>query len=234
MEKCIWMNFNNKNILKSMSNAINKDKKLSLLSGDDLVSLCNSEERHIFPRFIPYWTAETYGFGKYIRKYGYYPRFLPLAIYTDHAPARIFDKPWKHELESSSPTMFYHSPESVKVWKKFSNKPCYTLYSPFVFYRRNNKIIQDKDAVGTIVFPNHTLPTADEIFDTQSYINQLKSLPEKFQPISVCLHFHDIRIGRHEIYLENGIPVYTAGDDINFFVERFYDILRRFKYDIFI
>lgn len=197
------------------------------MSEEQLLELCNS--KHGFKLQL-FWTAECYGFGKYIRKYGYYPNFLPLAVYTDHGPGHLSKKPWKHELESYAPAMFYHSPESVKIWKKFSDKPCHTLFSPFVFYRRSNNVIQDINANGTIVFPNHTVSNMDEISDTQSYIDQLKNLPEKFQPISVCLHFHDIRIGRHKIYLKNNISVYTVGDDFNFFIERFYDILRKFKY----
>lgn len=206
------------------------DKNLSGMSEEKLSELCNSKNRHIFPKFVPFWTAEAYGFGKYIRRYGYYPKFLPLAIYNEHGVGSFTGKPFKHELKSYAPVMFYHSPESVKIWKKFSNKPCYVLYSPFVFYRRSNKIVQDEDAAGTIVFPDHTIPSMDEISDTQAYIDQLNNLPKKFQPVSVCLHFQDIRIGRHKIYLKNNIPVYTAGNDFNFFIERFYDILKKFKY----
>ena len=197
------------------------------MSEKKLLELCNSKKSFKFQFF---WTVEVYGFGKYIRKYGYYPNFLPLAVYSDHGVGRLSGKPLKHELESSAPAMFYHSPDSVKIWKKFSDKPCHVLFSPFVFYRRTNKIIQDKNAAGTIVFPDHTVPTMNEISDTQLYIDQLKNLPKKFQPISVCLHFHDIRIGRHKIYLKNNIPVYSAGNDFDFFIERFYNILRKFKY----
>lgn len=35
-------------------------------------------------RLMPFWTAEVYGLGVQIRKYGYYPRCLPLCIDTDH------------------------------------------------------------------------------------------------------------------------------------------------------
>ncbi len=197
------------------------------ISRKKLSELCNS--KHGFKLQL-FWTSEAYGFGKYIRKYGYYPNFLPLAIYNEHGVGSVVDNPFKHELESYAPVMLYHSPEAVRIWKKFSKKPCYTFYSPFVFYRRTNKIVQDRDAIGTIVFPDHSIPSMDEVSDTQAYIDQLKNLPEKFQPISACLHFQDIRIGRHEIYLKNNIPVYSAGDDFNLFIERFYEILRKFKY----
>ena len=206
-----------------------KCKKVELLgmSEEKLVELCDGGFR---PKLKFFWTTEVYGFGKYMRKYGYYPKFLPLAIFNEHGVGSLFVKPWHYELESLAPVMFYHSPDSVRIWNKFSNKPCYVLYSPFVFYRRSNKIIQNKKAVGTIVFPVHTIPSIGEISDTQKYINQLKKLPKKFHPISVCLHFQDVRIGRHKIYLKNNISVYTAGDNPNFFIERFYDILKKFKY----
>jgi hypothetical protein len=197
------------------------------MSEEKLLKLCKIK-RSFKPRL--FWTAEIYGFGKYIRKYGYYPNFLPLAIYTDHGPRRLADNLHKHEIETCAPAMFCHNPESINIWKKYSKKPCYVLYSPFVFYRRSNRVVQDKNAIGTIVFPNHTVPDMDEIFDTQQYIDQLKNLPEKFQPISVCLHFHDIDAGRHKIYIKNNIPVYTAGHCSDLFIERFYEILKKFKY----
>lgn len=205
----------------------NLDSNSPGMSEDKLLELCSSNPSSIFKIF---WTSEVYGFGKYIKKYGYYPSFLPLAIYNEHGVGSINDRPFEHELKSFAPVMFYHSPEAVRIWHKFSQKSCYVLYSPFVFYRRKNNIIQNKNAKGTIIFPNHTIPSMDEVSDTQLYINQLKQLPKKFQPISVCLHYHDILIGRHKIYLKNNIPTYSAGNDFNFFIERFYDILKKFKY----
>lgn len=217
MEKIVYL----KNSMK------HSDTNSYGMSEEKLLELCSSKHDSK-PKL--FWTSEVYGFGKYIRKYGYYPSFLPLAIYTDHGVGCFPQKPWDHELTSLAPVMFYHSSESVQIWKKFSNKPCYVLYSPFVFYRRSHNIIQDKNATGTIVFPDHTIPDVDDISDTQAYIDQLKSLPKKFQPMSVCLHFHDIRIGRHKIYLKNNISVYTAGDNFDVFIERFYSILKKFKY----
>ena len=40
----------------------------------------------------PYWTSELYGFGKYIRQYGYYPEELPLMIFTDHGGPHAVNK----------------------------------------------------------------------------------------------------------------------------------------------
>ena len=86
-------------------------------------------------------------------------------------------------------------------------------------------------AKGTIVFPAHTTPSIDDISDVENYIQQLFELPEEFQPISVCLHMHDINKGRHHIFKKHKIPIYTAGSNLDDrFAERFYDIIKNFRY----
>src|SRR6188768_659875 len=89
----------------------------------------------------PYWTAEVYGFGKQIRKYGYYPSVFPLCINTDHGASGT-GIIYETEINCDAPVQFYHLPLTVDNWRKRFTKPCYVLYSPFVFYRRRNKIKQ--------------------------------------------------------------------------------------------
>lgn len=191
------------------------------------------EKRSLASRLISrlsYWTAEVYGFGKHMRKYGYYPKWLPLCVYTDHSPGNR-DTEFPHEVTSTAPVQFYHSPERVARWRKTSKKPCYCLYSPYVFYRESQKIEKSKDAKGTLAFPAHTTDALEDASNISEYIEQLKKLPAEFQPVSICLHASDIKKGAHKIYLSEGFDVYTAGHPFNDeFVERFYSIIRVFKY----
>lgn len=201
------------------------------MNEEELLELCGTEKLKNGIAKWKYWTAEVYSFGKYMRKYAYYPTFLPLYCYTDHGAGCYFDEVAKHELESDAPIQFYNSPISTELFKKVSNKPCYTMLSPFVICRRWNKIEQCQNAKGTLAFPAHSTPEIDDFSDIELYIQQLKDMPEEFQPISVCLHMHDINKGQHKIFLKNDIPVYTAGNAFDQrFAERFYDILKNFKY----
>ena len=178
----------------------------------------------------PYWTAEAYSFGKYIRRYGYYPQCLPLCIYTDHGAGRL-NHPYEDELNTDAPASFYHSPDSVREWKLKSKKPCYVLYSPAVFYRRTHKIEKSVSSRGTLVFPAHTTVAIEDQCDMEEYIRQLLELPDRFQPVSACFHQHDIKKGQHKIFAKYKIPMYTAGHiGDSRFVQRFYDILRNFSY----
>jgi hypothetical protein len=201
------------------------------MQDDYLVSYCNTDIKSSFKVIpAPYWTANVYSFGKYLREYGYYPSWLPLCVYTDHG-VNIQHKPFENELDSDAPTQLYHSLKSKLEWKKYSSKPCFVMYSPFVFYRIKNNVVPVVNAKGTIAFPAHSTPNIDDISDIHEYIKHLNQLPEEYHPISVCLHMHDINKGRHHVFIKHNIPVYTAGNCFDErFAERFYDIIKKFKY----
>jgi len=180
----------------------------------------------------PYWTSEIYGFGKWIRKYAFYPKSLPLCIYTDHGVS-LSEQTAKHELESDAPTLFFHWDVKVKEFRKNSKKPCFTLYSPFVFARKFLKIEQTQDSQGAVFFLGHS---TDEVIDQRSveiYYQELGRLPEKFNPITICLHIHDVNRGLNKTFEKLGYTVVTAGDSSEEdFTERFYNILSKHKYAI--
>jgi hypothetical protein len=179
---------------------------------------------------ISYWTAEVYSFGKHLRKYGFYPKWLPLCVYTDHAPG-AYGEPFEHELESTAPAQLYHSPYRVEKWRSVSEKPCYCYYSPFVYFRKTNHINKSDDASGTIAFPSHGTVTLEDTSNIQDYINHLKGLPDQFQPVGVCLHMNEILKGSHIEYIEAGFDVFTAGHNFDdSFAERFYSIIKKFRY----
>lgn len=206
----------------------------------ELVDLCTRCDPGSAP--WKYWTAELYSFGRHIRKYAYFPAFFTLPIYTDHGAGFLgrlpdgteksnFDPPYGHELKSGAPVQFYHSPVSVEKWRKVSSIPCYVLYSPFVFYRRKHGIEKSPTAKGTLAFPAHSTPSIDDVSNIDEYARQLKALPAPFQPVSVCMHMHDINKGQHRVFMRHGIPVFTAGNTSDQrFAARFYALLRDFRY----
>jgi len=187
-------------------------------------------QRLIYP-INPYWTANIYGFGKWIRRYGYYPPCLPLCIYTDHGPGDTGFSPYLHELHSSAPVQFYHTKSSVARWKNVSHKCCYTLYSPFVFARNTLGIERSNSARGTIFFVAHSTPSISDNKAVDAYHQELSALPERFRPITICLHIHDVIKGLDRKYHEHGYRVVTAGDSLDQrFTERFYRLLEQHEY----
>lgn len=198
------------------------------MNESQLQRLCSSKNVKGF-KLAPYWTAEVYGFGKWLREYSGFPKFLPLCVFTDHGPP-FMDIPLKTEIESGAPCIFCHSLTLTQKWRRLK-KEAYVLYSPFVVCRKNLGIQKSSKAKGTLVFPAHTSEGLEDESDVEVYVKQLLALPKKFQPISVCIYYNDILNGVHKIYRKYNIPVYTAGYALDErFAERFYSILKNFKY----
>jgi Methyltransferase domain len=192
----------------------------------DIHELCKDIKlKHTF-----YQSTEYYSMGKYLRNYGYYPKWLPLFVSTDHGPTQR-DVPTYSDLKKDSPHMLVHSKRLAAKWKELSKIPCDVMMSPFVFYRRSHNINKSETASGTLAFPAHTTDFIENDTDFEVYATSLLSLPPEFQPVSVCLYYLDVRKGKHRIFEKLNIPVYTAGHIYDTrFMERFYAILRNFAF----
>ena len=175
---------------------------------------------------------EYYGIGEELRRYGYYPKSMPLFISSEHGIC-LWDYPQDYNLKTSYPSMLVHSERMKKAWQLHSDIPCFVMKSPFAAYRRRNNMLTSPDATGTLAFFAHSTKEIDIDIDIDKYIHQLSNLPTVYHPVSVCLHFMDIQKGYHNRFLEKSIPVYTAGHLLDpEFINRFYRILSRFKFAI--
>lgn len=198
-------------------------------SEDHLLKICSKADLHTGFAKWKYGVTENYSQGRIYREYARFPKWKSLWVYSEHGIE--FDIVGQHEVDNDAEALFVFSEGKLQNYKKVSAKPVYQVLHPFVWYRRAYGIQREKHAKGTIAFPAHSTAHWDSIFDIYAYIEQLQSLPEEMQPVCVCLYVDDIWKGRHKIFMESGIPVYSAGNarDIRF-VDRYYEILRHFKY----
>lgn len=159
-----------------------------------------------------------------------YPKWLPFRFEIHHG-WYIVDRPSKFDIESLSPVLLMFNKRQKETWEKDHKKPAVVIGAPFVHYRRCKNIKQNPDARGTIVFPQHSASVYDVVFDIDKYCHALNQLPDYLKPITICLHIHDVRRGRIELYKKNGFKVVTAGPrDTIAFAKKFYDILSNYKY----
>ena len=179
-----------------------------------------------------YWTSEIYGFGKWLRKYGFYPSFLPLCVDIDHG-VPLDECPAKHELESDAPVFLSYWHVKTKKFKEKKRKQCYTLPSPFVFARKSLNIEQVNDAQSSIFFVSHSTKQVISQKSVEEYHQELKALPEIYKPPTICLHIHDIDRGLDREFRALGYKVVTAGNSLEEeFTEKFYRILSKHMYAI--
>ncbi len=176
--------------------------------------------------------AEMYGAGYVWRRYGFYPKWLPLWIEATHSLNQYL-MPSTRELECFYRNAFVYVKRFKDIYDKRSRSVCFHIPSPFVLYKRLTGVTQTKDCQGTVVFYAHSLNSGAALVDLEEYIAELKALPEEMQPVTVCLHYLDVNYKLHEKLIENGITCVTAGNGFhNMFIPRFYEIIKRHKYAI--
>jgi hypothetical protein len=117
-------------------------------------------------------------------------------------------------------------------YKNFADKKVIQIICPWISYRKLKGISRSTNPRGTLVFFAHHVPSYEvKGHDTEEYFAKLRNLPEKFQPVVLCLHMHDVNAGHHIKLRQHGFPIVTAGNTCGvLFVDRFYDLVKGYAY----
>ena len=185
-------------------------------------------EKKILPKY-PHW----YGNKKILYDYVELPQYLPAATHLQHGANTIYrnGKPDHLVLNNDYPVVFLSNTIQKEVCEKFTEKPVYVIGSLFPYYRKMNEIRQDTQTAGTLAFPTHSTRDISAEVNWKRYAEELKALPEKYQPICVSLYFIDVLKGAHTFFEAEGFDVCCNGHIADErFVERFYDNMKRFRY----
>ncbi|WP_226389031.1 hypothetical protein [Penaeicola halotolerans] len=193
---------------------------------DSLKDFCKKYDKSIAQIDI-----ERYGFGKELRRFAKIPSFFPLRINAHHG-IYMWDKPHPREYTNSHLAMLVFSESYKEQWDKLSNKPCYVIKHPFLLYKKRNKIkYEGEENKGSVFFLVHSSTDIDASYDPYEIIEKLKSLPDEFKPVTICLYYMDILKDRHLPFIDNGFTCVTAGHMYNTeFIDNFYQILTNHKY----
>ncbi len=176
------------------------------------------------------WESESSSFGIAFRSYSHYPQWLPLYLISDHA-VHWESRCWENEVTAAPKLFFSWNKKKAKAMGERYGKNSYHVPHPWIAYQRK-LACNDLGKQGTLVFfPHSNDVSKPQISDLDAYMNSLLELPEKYQPVSICLSFHDIKKGLHKDLRRYGIPIVTAGlVNSKKFAERFYGLIKKSKY----
>lgn len=184
-----------------------------------------------------------YSMGAIYRKYFdiKLPKYFPNSFHYEHGWYSS-NKAVITDMDIPQKLMFVMNERRKKIYedelKRLNiKKDVIVTGSPFFMYRKLMKLEKSKTAKGTIVFPSHSTYDIEVRYNIENFCKELESLPEKYKPFKVCLHWCDYK--KTDIvnkYKSLGYEVVTAGfpnrsNDIKF-VERYYDILSSVNYSI--
>jgi hypothetical protein len=177
-----------------------------------------------------YWPSELYSVGRLYRELAWYPKILPLFFYGDHGIHPTSELA-KHEVDNDSNVHFTFNPERA-IQPITGKKKIYLFRHPWVDYRKKKKYEPIATAKGTLVFISHSTPSVEWVEnDRDGYFAELKKLPEKYKPLVLCMHMHDINKKHHLQYRKYNLPIVTCGNTSSIhFVDEFYKLTTQFKF----
>ena len=197
------------------------DKKLKELSRENL------KERGKAPWFE--FCSEIYSLGKTFREHYKFPKFLSLPVSSDHGVSiqSTYDE---YERNTKGPYFTWNKGKCKKI--KSTGREAYHVRHPWVEYQNKINFQLNPKRKGTLVFFPKSIETirVNHKF-VDNYMKSLKKLPKKCKPISICLFYYDINHGLHKKLRKYNFPLVTAGYSSSiFFVDRFYKLIKNFKY----
>lgn len=172
---------------------------------------------------------QCYGLGKWLKCDLALPDGIPLHIHMDHG-VRVSEAMTNCDLLADRPIFFNSAAQRDEYYRR-TGKRAYVSGSPFVACRTLNHIEPDPNAQGTVTFPVHSTHLIDVVIDWEQYADDLLSLPDQFQPVTVCLYWKDLLDRRHVPFLERGMAIVTTGHMADpDFAMNFYAVLRQHRY----
>jgi hypothetical protein len=212
-----------------MSTAPNLKNEITGMTDAELIFACEAKSTGVSA--WAHWTSEIYSHGKCFRFWTKYPRIFPLFVYSDHGVG-LHSHLFQHELDSQAKVFLTWHPLKAKRHNNIANKKVIQVIHPWISYRRLRGITRSKSPKGTLVFFTHGTPDVKwEGHDSEEYFGKLRELPDKFQPVVLCLHMHDIKDGLHIKLRRHGFPIVTVGNTSSTdFVDQFYDLVKDYSY----
>ena len=148
-------------------------------SKETLANICNPDNAYRGLNKHVYKCSEMYSIGRCLRAYADYPSWMSLYVYASHGGVNR-NAGFPHEVDNDAPAMLVYNEEARRNYRLKSDKPCYLVTMPYVWYRRQRGYHKLDSARGTLAYPYHSTDQLESHFDVLKYIEELKALPHVY------------------------------------------------------
>ena len=134
-----------------------------------------------------------YDHGYWIRKWISWPSWLPLPLHADHG-LTFSGLLEEHEYKSSTKIFLTWNSHRYSWLKTTCKKKIFLIPHPYLTMLAEKYLEASHDKRGTLVFWPHSCPEAvliEGYIDT--YLQELEQLADDQLPISICIHYHDMK-----------------------------------------
>lgn len=194
---------------------------------DSLQELCR--DRSLDTKEVFQWNS-FYGFDQVIKQYLGIPSWYSLKGIFPHG--LVFDRRTvlRAERKSSIETVFCYPPYRLDAYRSQTDKVVIPAAHP-ILYLLDMVSPPAAERKGTLFFPQHSTHHVTAEMNYRALADKLGELDEEYRPITVCLYWKDVNMGRAQPFRENGLSVVSAGHMFDpEFLYRFYCLCAQHEY----
>lgn len=152
-----------------------------------------------------------YGIDRILLRAASLPATYPLNAVVPHGV--VFDRRavWTAEARARVPAVLCYPEFRVESYARATDKQVLPAASPATYVIEELARADQPDRTGTIFFVDHSTHHVVSPFSSVLLPNSLRQAPEWARPITVCMYWRDIQLGRHIPFRELGFTVVSAG-----------------------
>jgi len=176
---------------------------------------------------------ESYGFARALKEYAGYPLGASVEAVIPHGVYLNASQMLELERDSGLPAVLNYPAFRSEVWQHETGLAVLPSASPFLYALSmfRDRFQPREDASGTLFFPAHTVQTLRTNADWAAVARELRSLDERYQPVTVCVHPVDFIKGLHAPFVRAGLEIVSAGNTFDSeFTYRWLHLLSRHRF----
>ena len=195
---------------------------------DDLAALCADRSLNTAEIFAP---NGYYGFDQVLKRYADLPASYRLKAVVPHGTVIDPGFVWKAERDAPVPAVICWEPQRRRVYEAAGGKIVLAGASPYLYLA---KLLADGGPVrrtGTLFFPSHSTHHVEDAADYEQLAHRVSSLPDRLSPVTVCIYWRDLHLGRDAPFRRRGLRIVSAGHMYDpGFPARLHHLASRFAY----
>lgn len=175
----------------------------------ELSLLCADRALATRERFEP---NAYYGFDRILKRYAGLPDSFRLPAVIPHGVYLDAGYVWAAEAAVDLPAILVCEPYRVAAYAAATEKVIMPAASPWLYLLRlAGQPTSGASRRGTVLFPSHSTHHVTSPHDYEQLACIASELPAEMQPVTVCLYWRDVNLGRDEPFRARGLAVESAG-----------------------
>lgn len=152
-----------------------------------------------------------YGNDAVLKRYAGIPQTHRLKVVVPHGVYLLEDYVWELEVATPLPAVMCYPPYRELAYARHTTKKVILSAAPFAYVVEMLRNQPRPEREGTIFFPVHSTHFETVHADFDRLAERLVQLDDEYQPVTVCMYWRDVDLGRHVPFQERGLRLVSAG-----------------------